>query len=230
MIVARRVSRWGARGQRIGEAKNLGPRGGRCTSRPTVLDSDSDVPLVSRGRFSILSTESDNDEEEAGQSVVVAVATGCAVGCDRIAVPTEDSGRRHKRLRISESFVDLTQRDVSGSDTPSVQRIAHRPTRRLTLVGVRPGSTMHCVEQSTTSGVETSEVASEFDDEGSNASGEEDAEVPIVEEVPPVRPSVRVQRAGFELLDHWNLSELFSQRASVVRTIPRFCGVHSASR
>ena len=71
-------------------------------------------------------------------------------------------------------------------------------------------------------GAETSEVASEFEDQGSNASGEEDVEVPIVEEVPPVRPSVRVQRAGFELLDQWNLSELFSHRASVMRTIPRF--------
>ena len=145
------------------------------------------------------------------------------------AVPTEDSGRRRKRLRISqattvaippESLVDLTQRDVSGSDTPSLQRNAPRPTRRSTLVGVRPGSIMHCAEP--TSGAEMSEVASEFEDEGSNASGEENAEVPIVEEVPPVRPSVRVQRALFELLDQWNLSELFSQRASVMRTIPRF--------
>ena len=43
---------------------------------------------------------------------------------------------------------------------------------------------MHCA----TSGAETSEVASEFENEGSSASGEEDAEVPIVEEVPPVCP------------------------------------------
>ena len=94
----------------------------------TVTDGlcDSDVPLVSRGRFSILSTESDNDEEDAGQSMPVAVATGCAGDCDRVAVPMEDNGRRNKRLRISqattvaippESFVDRTQRDVSGSDT-----------------------------------------------------------------------------------------------------------------
>ena len=81
---------------------------------------------------------------------------------------------------------------------------------------------MHCAEQSNTFGAETSEVASDIEDEGSNASGEEDAEVPTVEEVPPVRPSVRVQPAGFELLDQWDLSELFSHRASVVRTIPRF--------
>ena len=108
-------------------------------------------------------------------------------------------------------------RDVSGSNT----RSAPCPTRRLTLVGVRPGSTIHAVEQSTTFGAETSEVASNFEDEGSNASGEEDAEVPIVEEVPPVRPSVGVQRAGFELLDQWDLLELFSHRASVMRTIPQ---------
>ena len=94
VIVARTVSRWGARGQRIGEAKNRGPRVGRCSSRRTVLDSDSDVPLVTRGRFSVLSTESDKDEEDAGQTVAVAVATGCAGDCDRVAVPTEDSDRR----------------------------------------------------------------------------------------------------------------------------------------
>ena len=102
MIVARTVSRWGARGQRIGEAKNPVPRVGRCSSRRTVLDSDSDVPLVRRGWFSILSTESDNDEEDVGQSVVVAAAAGCAGDCDRVAVPTE-SGRRRKRLRISQA-------------------------------------------------------------------------------------------------------------------------------
>ena len=50
VIVARGVSRWGARGQRISE------------SRRRVLDNDSDVPLLSRGRFSILST-SDNASE-----------------------------------------------------------------------------------------------------------------------------------------------------------------------
>ena len=64
------------------------------------------------------------NEEDAGQSMVVAVATGCARDCDRVAVPTEDNGRRRKRLQISqattvaippESFVDLTQRDVSGA-------------------------------------------------------------------------------------------------------------------
>ena len=74
---------------------------------------------------------------------------------------------------------------------------AENPTRRLIVVGVRPGSTMHCADESNISGAETSEVPSEFED-----SGEEDAEVPIVEEA-PVRPSVRVQRAGFELLDQW---------------------------
>ena len=71
------------------------------------------------------------------------------------------------------------------------------PTKRLTLVEIRPGSTMQSAKQSTTCGAER---ASEFEDEGSNASGEEDVEVPIVEEVPPVRPSVRVDRVG---LNSW---------------------------
>ena len=230
-----------------------------------MLDSDSDVPLVSRGRFNILSTESDNDEEDVGQSMAVAAATGCAGDCDRVAVPMEDNGRRRKRLRISqattvaippESFVDLTQRDVSGSDTPSLQRNAPRPTRRLTLVGVRPGSTMYAVEQSTTSGAETSEVASNFEDEGSNASGEEDAEVPIVEEevehdsaeedvvvseagemaeeeaeveeVPFRLPGVATLRAAFFSLDVVRLTEEFEERASVMKSVPRFFEGQSA--
>ena len=155
-----------------------------------MLDSDSDVPLVSRGRFSILSTESDNDEEGAGQNVVGAVAAGCADCEFQISIRT-----RRKRLRISqgttvaippESFVDLTQHDVSGSDTPSLDRSAPHPTRRLTLVAARPASTMYVAEQSTTSGAETSEVATEFEDEGSSASGEEEVEVPLRGDMPTV--------------------------------------------
>ena len=126
-----------------GEAKNLGPRVGRCSSRRTVLDSDSDFSLVSRGRFSILSSKSDNDEEGAGQSVVVAVAdaqeTAIGLQFQRKMLAGDARGcefPKPPQWQSLQSF-DLTQHDVSGSDTPSLERSAPRPTRRLTLVGAR---------------------------------------------------------------------------------------------
>ena len=156
----------GARGQRIGEAKNPGPRVGRCSS---VLDSDSDVPLVSRGRFSILSTESDNDEEGAA----MAVAAGCAGDCDRVAVRTEDFGRRRKRLRVSQATTVANPPESFFGFDPA-RRVLERhtifgekctsPHKAVDFGGrVRPASTLYVEEQSTTSGAETSEVASEFE-------------------------------------------------------------------
>ena len=56
--------------------------------------------------------------------------------------------------------------------------------------------------------------------EGCSASGDEELEFPIVEMVPPVRPSAAIQRAG--LLDHWDLGETLSQRGSLMRSVPRF--------
>ena len=58
--------------------------------------------------------------------------------------------------------------------------------------------------------------------EGSSASGDEELEVPIVEMMPPVRPSAAIQRAGFVDFDHWDLGETFSQRVSVLRSVMRF--------
>ena len=40
--------------------------------------------------------------------------------------------------------------------------------------------------------------------------GDENEEVPVVEMVPPVGPSVAMLRAGFVGLDEWNLEEVFS--------------------
>ena len=58
--------------------------------------------------------------------------------------------------------------------------------------------------------------------EGSSASRDEELEVPIVEMVPPVRPSAAIQRAGFVDLDNWDLGETFSQRGILMRSVPRF--------
>ena len=69
----------------------------------------------------------------------------------------------------------------------------------------------------------------EGDVDGSFASGDEEVfEVPVVEMVPPVRPSAATMRACFMGLDDWNLEELFSHRGSLMRSIPRFLWDHSA--
>ena len=61
------------------------------------------------------------------------------------------------------------------------------------------------------------------DDDRSELSGEEeDIELPVVKPVAPVLPSAAVQRAGFTQLDQWDLDVLFSRRASVMKTVPRF--------
>ena len=51
---------------------------------------------------------------------------------------------------------------------------------------------------------------------------DDDIELPVVAGIPPVRPSIRSQRVGFEQMDDWNLQEVFRTRASVMRTVPRF--------
>ena len=58
--------------------------------------------------------------------------------------------------------------------------------------------------------------------EGSVSSGNEEVEVPVGQMVAPVRPSAASQRAGFVLLDHWDLGETFAQRGSLMRSVPRF--------
>ena len=42
------------------------------------------------------------------------------------------------------------------------------------------------------------------------------------EMVAPVRPSAASQRAGFVLLDHWDLGETSAQRGCLMRSVPRF--------
>ena len=46
--------------------------------------------------------------------------------------------------------------------------------------------------------------------------------VPVVAELPPVRPSVSVLRARFLALDDWDLEEVFRRRGSVMRSVLRF--------
>ena len=53
MSVCKRITRWGLHGMRIGEASNPGPKksskgvhGSRKRQQRTLLDSDSDAPLI----------------------------------------------------------------------------------------------------------------------------------------------------------------------------------------
>ena len=60
-------------------------------------------------------------------------------------------------------------------------------------------------------------------DVGFVASGEDDdIELPIVEPVAPVLPSAAAQRTGFTQLDQWDVDDIFSRRASVMKIVPRF--------
>ena len=76
------------------------------------------------------------------------------------------------------------------------------------------------------SGSDTDSLVESDGDEhvhGSVASGEDDdIELPIVEPVAPVLPSAAAQRAGFTQLDQWDVDDIFSRRASVMKTVPRF--------
>ena len=59
--------------------------------------------------------------------------------------------------------------------------------------------------------------------DGSMASDDvEDNELPVVEPVAPLLPSVAAQRADLNHLDHWDMDEIFARRASVMKTVPRF--------
>ena len=68
--VCRTLTTWGHRGVRVGEATNPGPKEIllRKRDQQTVLDSDSDDPLIDRGRFGLLSS----DDEEVSSRVDLA--------------------------------------------------------------------------------------------------------------------------------------------------------------
>ena len=91
-------------------------------------------------------------------------------------------------------FAVLAEDDTVIGEAPTISQEA-RLARRLVLVSGRSGR----------EGVESQQP---------ERSGHVDAD--------PVRPSVAAQRVGFGQLDFWDISEVFSCRASVMRTVPRF--------
>ena len=108
----RRVSVCGARGQRIGEAKDPGPKNkvlrgphlsGRTHQR-TQLDSDSDAPLTTGGRFGPLSSDDETFSVRVSPAQV-ALDSGVNGTPVRIAVlSSAPSGLKRLRLtRMSEA-------------------------------------------------------------------------------------------------------------------------------
>ena len=247
------LHRCGFNGCRVGEASNPGPvqtRSARSTQfdnqgtragdtrvvRRTQVDSDSDVPRMrSVGRFSILSTDSE-DEVEMGVVQVNPVSDVSHLECDRLAVPVrevETRGSKRQRLsqastvHVPESVVEALELDLSVASV-----VAPRPTRRLVLSGGRRDERHDRPEQrehgasSDRSDTESVGVDTHSDSQGSSSfvseEEEQEVEVPVVAGLPPVRPSVAAQRSGFAQLDRWNVQEVFTRRASVMRTVPRF--------
>ena len=85
--------------------------------------------------------------------------------------------------------------------------------RRLVLIGGRLGHVDADADSAVSDGGRVSMAGV------SSASEAEEIEVPVAVGVPPVRPSVAAQRAGFGQFDHWDISEVFSCRVSVMRTV-----------
>ena len=152
-VTPRVVAQYGLRGQRIGEATHPGPvqtRSARSTQfdsqgtsagytrvvRRTQFHGDSDVPRMrSVGRFSILSTDSE-DEVEMGvvqvnpSPMLSATDWQCQSGRFR---QEEARGKRLPQastVHVPESVVEALERDLTA--TPVVA--ARRPTRRVGLV------------------------------------------------------------------------------------------------
>ena len=114
-------------------------------------------------------------------------------------------------------LLDCLEQDLSGEGT------IPRASRRLVLVG--GGQPCRRTPMSTDSDTESVDSGHSLNSaEGwSEVSGQDDdIELPVVAGIPPVRPSIRSQRVGFEQTDDWNLQEVFRTRASVMRTVPRF--------
>ena len=74
------------------------------------------------------------------------------------------------------------------------------------------------------SGSDTDSVVPTDDEamDGSMVDDVEDNELPVVELVAPVLPSVAAQRASLNQLDHWNFGRDFVRRAFSLKTVSRF--------
>ena len=106
----------------------------RWTARdPTIADSsgsDSDAPLVSRGRFAALSDD---------MTVLVEACSGSVDNCSRFAIPIGEENR-NRRLRLSQGMTVVVPPEtlqVTVQPCRGVQPdVPRRPSRRLILVRV----------------------------------------------------------------------------------------------
>ena len=179
------------------------------TARPTQLDGD-DEPLVSapswvtRNRFAALQSFDHADE---------APLLGM---CGREVVEFD--------LTRQDSETDGAPPQPDDEVLPTVPESTPVPAIRRRLVLVQGGGA-GARRVGDVSGSDTDSVVATDDEamDGSMASDdEEDNELPVVEPVAPVLPSMAAQRAGLNQLDHWDLDEIFARRASVMKTVPRF--------
>ena len=107
--VCKRITRWGFRGVRIREASNPGPKKSfsegvhwsRKRQQRTLLDSDSDAPLITRGRFGLLSSDDEDTSVAWVSRVPTAIDSSVSVArsSERIAVAV-NAPHNPKRLRV----------------------------------------------------------------------------------------------------------------------------------
>ena len=113
---------------------------------------------------------------------------------------------------------------LSEDDIDSVERAAPtmcqepRPTRRLLLVGSRSGR-----EGGKARHPERDPPGhADADTDSVVSDGWQECPVRAMQRRLKLRPSVAAQRSGFARSDRWDISEVFSCRASVMRTVPQF--------
>ena len=154
----------------------------------------------------------------------------------RETVIDEGSENLHSSEAVRRPAVFPMTDDAEGELPQSPRR--RRPTRRLVLVPSSTGTPQslqyrvpshdnvpighHRDEEADGSDTVSlpSQADSGFRGQGSDASGNDEfGELPVMAEVPPVRPSVAVMRRGFVALDDWDLEEVFSHRDAVCAQI-----------
>ena len=157
----------------------------------------------------------------------------------RETVIDDGSENLHSSEAVRRPAVFPMTDDAEGELPQSPRR--RGPTRRLVLVPLSTGTPQsvqdrvpshdsvpighHRDEEADGSDTVSlpSQADSGFRGQGSDASGNDEfGKLPVMVEVPPVRPSVAVMRRGFVALDDWDLEEVFSRRGSLMRSVPRF--------